>query len=107
MAISGAVLKVDPEKMHEQATVVRDLCREMETNFKTIEDVMSRTANYWIGEAGDKHRKIYDNQKEDISTMLKRLSEHPDDLDVMSENYRSAETKNVEVAVALPGDAIS
>ena len=107
MAINGAMLKVEPEKMHEQANVVRDLCREMENNFKTIEDVMNRTSNYWIGEAGDKHRKIYENQKEDIKSMLKRLSEHPDDLDVMSDNYRSAEKTNVDTAIALPGDAIS
>ena len=105
--ITGAVqIKVDPQLMRSQAEEVRRLGTDMQNRFKELETIMGRTKNYWIGDAGDLHRKIYDERKNDIEMMLKRLREHPDDLMQISANYDEAERVNVSNIAPLPGDVI-
>ena len=108
MALIGNVaVKVSPEILVSQAEEVRRLANDMKRRFEVLEDTMAGTKGYWIGEAGELHRKLYNEQKDDISKMLRRLLEHPDDLLMISGNYKAAESKNVQSALVLDADVIS
>lgn len=108
MAISGQViLKVTPENLLTQAQATKNNITKMKAEFDKIETIITRTSNYWIGEAGDAHRKVYTDEKANIQEMLARLSEHPADLEQMARTYLQVEGEVKELAQELPGDIIS
>ena len=104
--LANIEVKVSPEVLVTQAEEVRRLAIDMRSRFEVLEDIMERTKGYWIGDAGELHRKLYKEQKDDVAQMLRRLLEHPDDLLMISENYREAESKNVQTASVLDADII-
>lgn len=106
-SITGTVeVKVRPDVLITQAEEVRRLANDMKTKFAEMDATLRKTSGYWIGEAGDIHRKLYNDQKDDIDKMLRRLLEHPDDLLMISQNYSLAERSNVATSNSLPSDVI-
>ena len=105
--IGIATIKVSTEALEAQAEEVRRLGNDMTIRFNTLQETMDKTLGYWIGEAGDLHRKLYNEQKDNVAQMLVRLLEHPDDLLAISENYKAAEKVNVQAATLLDEDIIS
>jgi uncharacterized protein YukE len=95
-----------PDILVTQAEEVRRLGNDMKQKFQTLENTMERTKYYWIGEAGELHRKLYNEQKSDVDQMLRRLLEHPDDLIQIAQNYKTGEQANVAKAQALPSDLL-
>jgi uncharacterized protein YukE len=78
----------------------------MEQCFGDLDSIISRTATYWIGEAGDQHRKLYNDQKSNVEEMMARLKEHPRDLQTISQTYVAAEKAVAEDAEMLAGNVI-
>lgn len=108
MAITGEVhIKVNTTVLNEKAQEVSRSITNMANCFEQLERIISRTSYYWIGEAGDLHRKIYQENREQIEEMFKRLKEHPTDLMTIAQTYAMAEQAVQSVAVELPGDIIS
>ena len=107
MAIGGDVLiKVKPEVLVEKSHDVSADIRKMASCFENLERIINRTSYYWIGEAGDMHRKLYQEQKENVDEMMRRLKEHPQDLLTIAQNYVQTETSVEEIANQLSGDVI-
>lgn len=107
MAILGDVeVKVSTDVMVAQADEVSRLVADMKNQFNAISQFVTATKGYWIGEAGELHRSLYEKEKDDIALMLNRLSEHPGDLKAMAANYVSAENTNIETAQMLDVDII-
>ena len=108
MAITGEVqVKVNSAVLNSQAETVSKSIRSMKECFERLETIVNRTSYYWIGEAGDLHRKIYQEQRPQIEEMMKRLEEHPSDLISIAQTYEMAERTVESIAEALPGDVIS
>lgn len=108
MAISGnIVLKVTPEQLLTKAETTKANISSLTASFERISSIIERTRNYWIGEAGDLHRKLYTDEKDQIQEMFARLSEHPADLEKIAKNYMDVEDNVEELAMELPGDVIS
>lgn len=101
MALQGQIL-VTPERLEEQASVVRAELGEMQDNFQELERLMSGTSAYWIGEAGDAHRKLYTEKLQKIDEIIRRYQEQITDLEVMAGVYSQAETAAANVADTLP-----
>lgn len=108
MAIIGDVqVKVNPAVLIEKAQSVSKNITSMANYFEQLNKIVSRTSYYWIGEAGELHRNIYQEQKMRIEEMIKRLKEHPADLMAMAQTYDNAEAAVRSIASELPGDIIS
>lgn len=106
-SITGTVeVKVRPDVLITQAEEVKRLANDMKKKFSEMDSTLRKTNSYWIGEAGEIHRKLYNDQKDDIDKMLRRLLEHPDDLLLISQNYSESERTNVATSVSLPSDVI-
>lgn len=108
MAISGeVVLKVTPEQLQAKAQETKNNISQLKTVFDNIGGIMARTQNYWIGEAGDLHRRLYTDETDQIQEMFARLSEHPADLEQIARTYLDVEDAVENIAMELPGDVIS
>lgn len=100
------MITVSPEVLVKQAEEVRQLGIDMKKRFYSLQTMVERTKGYWIGDAAELHRKIFDEHKDDIEHMLRRLMEHPDDLLAISENYNMAEKNNLGFVAELDADVI-
>lgn len=108
MAIKGDVhIKVSSTVLNGKAQSVSKSIANMANCFEQLEAIINRTSYYWIGEAGDMHRKIYQDQKPQIEEMMKRLREHPNDLVAIAQTYDTAESAVQSLASELPGNVIS
>ena len=108
MPITGDVhIKVNSTVLNSKAQSVSKSIGNMANCFEQLELVINRTSHYWIGEAGDLHRKIYRDQKPQIEEMMKRLKEHPIDLMTIAQTYEATEAAVQSMASELPGDIIS
>ncbi len=108
MAIFGEVqIKVNSAVLNSKAETVSASIQKMAECFEQMETIIGRTSYYWIGEAGELHRKIYQEQKPQIDDMMRRLKEHPQDLVSMAQTYETAEAAVQSMAAELPGDIIS
>lgn len=105
-AIGEVHVKVSTDVLNAKADSVSKNIQEMENCFRELTQVIGSTVYYWIGEAGEQHRKIYMSQQSNIEEMLKRLKEHPRDLQAISQNYVVTEKAVQQIAEALPGDII-
>ena len=64
MAIIGQVeLLVTPEVLNQKAGEVEKLVANMRTRFENMKTLVDKSSGYWIGEAGEMHRKNYADQK--------------------------------------------
>lgn len=106
-AMGGAVnFNVAPEILKNKSFDVAKKVNEMRKHFEELQKIMSKTEGYWIGEAGDMHRKIYHDLQDKVDKILKRMGEHPKDLLAIAQNYIDVELSIVEDEETLPGDVI-
>lgn len=112
MAASGITVgrdisfKVQPEVLTQKSQEVSADIRKLCSCFDDLERIINRTNYYWIGEAGDVHRKMYREQKDLVDEILRRLKEYPADLLAISQNYTQAEQSVETIANELSGDVI-
>ncbi|MBE5881919.1 MAG: hypothetical protein E7289_06415 [Lachnospiraceae bacterium] len=106
-SIGTATIKVNTDILEAQAQEVNRLVSDMKSKFSNMESVIRRTEYYWIGEAGNLHRKLYNEQKDEIDVMLRRLLEHSTDLRTIAGTYKAGEAANVAKAQVLATDIIS
>lgn len=104
--LAGAHIKVTPEVLSDKSGQVLKCVNNMANTFQQLETVVNRTSYYWIGEAGDLHRKLYNQQKSTIDEMMQRLREHPRDLITIAQIYSNVEKEVESIAIELPGDVI-
>lgn len=103
---SMMTLKVTPEILIAKADEVIKDVSSIKQEMETIQQKVEGTKAYWIGEAGDLHRKLYNDQKEDIQDMMRRLDEHPRDLKIIASNYMTTEREVENIANALTDNVI-
>lgn len=101
---SNFVINVAPEKLKEQAETVTEYINAIEKDFDGIRQIVKNSVLYWQGDASKKHRQIFDGNEEDIQQILKRLREHPVDLQKMAGVYEQTEQLNETLASNLPND---
>lgn len=108
MAIVGSVeLLVTPEILVQKADDVEKKVTDMKNCFDRMGMLIDRSKSYWLGEAGDQHRKNYSEQQKNVNDILHRWNEHPRDLRVIAQTYLTTE-KNIQQVIIqeLPGDLL-
>lgn len=99
-------LKVSPDVMKNQAQAITGEIRKIETEWKKMEEVITRSNYYWQGEASNIHQKSYHKVKTEVEKVIRRLNEHPADLLEMAGVYIKVENEAVQSADALPDDVL-
>lgn len=108
MNITGDVtIKVRPADLRQKAAEVSDRIEKVTALFAEAERLVQSTRGYWIGEAGEAHRREYLEQRDNITEILRRLRVHPTDLLKISGNYIEGEDLIQGRVSLLQADAIS
>lgn len=105
--VGGITLRVTPRQLKDKADEVSKEIKAMEIAFEELARYVSHTSQYWVGEAGDRCRSLYEEDKKEVQEMLRRLKEHPVDLLKMAQVYEDVEQRVQEISRALPEDVIS
>lgn len=105
MNIEGKV-KVSTTQLKAKADEVSKLIKQYRSCYERMEQRINGTKSYWIGEAGDLHRKLFNDKKERMDKMFRRLEEHPRDLLTMAGVYENVEREVQNIALSLDGDVI-
>lgn len=103
---AGVTLKVAPSVLKTQSGVVSSEVRKLEQAWKEMESVFKKTKGYWEGQASNQHIEYYNDIKDDVETIIRRLKEHPVDLLKMAGIYEESETAAQQIATSLPQDVI-
>lgn len=106
LSFGSVTLKVTPEVLHSKAELVNTKVSTMTKEFDKMSSLISRSNSYWVGKAGEVHRKTYLEKQPDIEDIFKRLNEHVRELHQMATVYIETEKATTEVAEALPNDII-
>lgn len=104
--MASIVLKVRPEELKKKSGEISNKISVIESDFTKIEQLVLGTKKYWEGDASTQHIKNYNKMKEDIKTIIKRLKEHPTDLEQMAGIYEQTEAAANRLASALPTDIL-
>lgn len=104
--MAGFILKVSTAELKQKSNEITGQINKIESCWKQIDEIISKSKSYWVGEASDDHQKYRKEVSEDARKVIKRLREHPEDLLKMAGVYEEAEQKAVALAQALPDDVI-
>ena len=98
MAISsGGVLRYDTARLESAASTLKDRIKAAETSYDNVMTIVRNTSRYWIGEAGNEHRRAFLEERDDIDEILVRLKEYPDDLLKIAGLMEETETKTNDI----------
>ena len=98
----NGTLLVSPEEMTKAASALSTQISNMDECFRQMKTTMQQTVSYWVGEAGEAHRKLYEKQIEKTQEIIARYNEHVKDLNAMAGVYSEAEMKATSLADELP-----
>lgn len=105
MALTGRII-VTTEQLRTQASAVRTQLRTMQSQFDKLKGLINGSANYWIGEAGNAHRKQYTSRITRVEEMFKKYQEQVKDLEEIAGVYESAEATAANAAESLPASTL-
>lgn len=100
-------IKVEPTAMKQEAEQIRGIISKLQNEYSGLCAVVNASSGYWEGDAANAYRTYIKKLDDNMQTVLKRLSEHPDDLLKMAGLYDEAEVKATEVAASLSSNVIS
>lgn len=100
--MNDMVLSVSPEELLSASGQLSGYIQTLQESFNDMKQTMSSTVGYWVGEAGDAHRQLYEEQVANTAEIIDRYREHVVDLNSMAGVYSDAEQSASNVAEQLP-----
>lgn len=99
-------LLVEPQVLTQTADRVSTLAGKLQSDFDSMQTLVSRTAYYWEGSVGSEYRREFASQKAETQEILTLLRDYPGDLLGMAGIYRETEKQTANSAEALPVNII-
>ena len=99
-------LKVSPDTLKAKAIELDGEIKAFEKKWNHMCRTIENSKGYWEGDASNSHQWFLKENKADVTEILKRLKEHPTDLQKMAGVYVKAEKTATKLANALPKDVI-
>ena len=106
MSTVGTIV-VKPEELVTKSAELRKEVVDLKNQFEIMNSLVEKTKNYWLGEAGNFHRDMYNQSVQEEPALIKSLEEYSDALNKIAANYEGNEKKLVEKAGALSGDILT
>lgn len=99
-------IKVNTSVLEEKAGLAEEKIREVRERFERIKGYVDSSRQYWEGEAGDAHRREYQDYQDEIAEALARFQENVTDLRQIAGIYRDVQTEAESFSKDLPVDVI-
>lgn len=100
-------LKVDADTLKSRGREVEGALEGIKKSFQQLNAAINNTSSYWKGEAGDLHRKLYNDKAKEINKLLERLGDYPVDMLKIAGIFLDVERENTQSAMKLGADGIS
>ena len=97
---------VSVDELREKAEALTGSISTMEQVYEQLNTLISGTASYWEGTAGDSFRKMFTDNQTEIGDMIQRLKDHPDHLLKIAGNTEETESSLTEANMALPSSPL-
>jgi len=97
---------VDTNVILTKADQVSKAISSMEKAFQELQKIVAGTNGYWTGEAANHHRSMFEDEKDNMAKILRRLKEHPSDLKQIATGYAETEKELVTENQQLRNDYI-
>lgn len=105
--IGDVKIKVTAAELYQKAESLKKRLDRAGTALTEIAETIAVTGNYWIGDAGDEHRKLYESQKDKGKELLQKLKEHSENLQSIARIYDNTLPQIQEHYIEpLPGNII-
>jgi len=99
-------ITVDTEQLKIKSDDALTQIQNVENTFRTITDIVNRSAGYWEGAGQEQYYKAFRDKSDHINAVLLRYRENANELRQIGGIYDSAEKSAVEAADSLPTDVI-
>lgn len=99
-------IKVETAVLEARADSVQQKIQAVKGRFEKMGEVVSNSCSYWEGDAGDAHRREYQEYRDEIEEALKRFQENVTDLKKIAGIYRDAADATEQLGRDLPSDVI-
>jgi WXG100 family type VII secretion target len=106
LSFGNVTLKVTPESLLTTSDAVSKRINSMSKYFDHIYSVVNQSESYWVGDAGDLHRKLFQDMKPGADEIFLRLKEHVRELQEMARVYTDTEKSITAALEELPTDVI-
>lgn len=105
--LGNVTIRVTAAELYQKAESLKTRISRAEAALTEIEETVENMENYWFGEAGEKHRKLYEDQKDKRQELLQRLKGHSENLQSIARIYDDTLPQIQEqFIVPLPGNII-
>jgi WXG100 family type VII secretion target len=105
--MAGIQLKVSPEVLKQKAGEVSDEITNLTAGWRELSRTVRSSRTYWQGDASNLHWHAFQENKNEVEAILKRLRDHPKNLQIMAGVYDQAEREADQLSSGLPGDVIA
>lgn len=95
-------IRVEPKDLISKAGSVSESIGRMQNRLEEIGNIIRRTESYWIGEAGEQHRKMYFDQEAAQTEIMQRLGRHPNNLLIIAGLMNDADVRLAEISGKRP-----
>lgn len=93
---------VNPSELKKKADEVSGYIKKINRKFLAIENKVMSSKQYWIGAAGEMHRKTYKEKSEQFIQTMKTLETHTTKLQQIAQGYEETEHTIVNEVKELP-----
>ena len=101
------ILKVTPEKLMSTADEFQTTGGQVRSLTQEMISIVDSLKSSWEGEAATAYSTKFHQLEDDMEKMHRMIDEHVKDLNEMANQYKTAESANVDTSSALTGDVIS
>lgn len=105
MALDGQIA-VSTELLRNQSGEAKKQVEAMAKGFEQLKVMVNGTSSYWIGSAGDAHRKQYEKRISQIEKILARYRGRITELEEMAGIFDDANKAAVSAAEGLPQSTV-
>lgn len=99
-------VRISTEQLADASRDIEKKINDLKSAFEEMTSAMNRTNGYWLGEAGEAHRRAYRQMQPHQEEVLKRLREQAADLAQIAGIWEEAEREVKDTDLALPDDVI-
>lgn len=105
MILTGKI-SVTPERLNEKGIELQHIIKSLTLQLDELANVVNSSESYWVGTAGNAVRDEYMKLNGEVQEVLKRLGEHPRDLQKMAGIYKRHDMEALQKTEVLPGSIL-
>jgi len=106
MAMTGT-LRVTPEELAKTSSEFGNKATTVQGITQQMLEIVNSLTSVWRGDANSAYSNKFKGLEDDMNRLYRMIQEHSQDLQEMSNLYRTAEEANVQESSGLPADAIN